>query len=358
MAARNERSGKSGKNDLNDEEYLTMERSVISITFGECVENHAGMQKIGERAEVGQGLSVKEMREIKKNLIGKRFSHVPGIEKRVQLFNLKSILETRIQSGKEPNKIPEGVFVPDAAILIIKNGVDLLFGEGYADKLFGEQCTLETDKKMYAYGRVVEKRIRHNLCFADFNQDSDFENGKGTVVSFGDMPHSFGESRIPLLKRVREELGMLNPKLSMLFAEGNYYYDKDKCGITNHGDFERRKVLCLRLGADFPISYQWYHGAMGGIPFGSRIETTLNHGDIYIMSEEAVGTEWTNKTVEYRNRFTLRHAAGFEKLIATKPKKKRAVVEREGYVINPKTGKLIKIGGPTYKKMQTTTSEL
>jgi len=328
----------------DDDEYLTMERSTISLTFREVAENHAGMQQIGVRAAKGEGLTMDELRSIRKLFIESRFSHLSDIEKRVTFLNLTSILLTRIQSGKEELKLPEDVIVPEAGLLIIKGGVDLLFGKGYADKLFQEQTTLETDKKMFAYGRVVDKNIRHNLCFADFGQRADFPNKKGTIISFN-------EGQIPYLKRVREEFGNIHSKLSMLFAEGNYYYDKDKCAIRYHGDKEARKVICIRLGSDFPICFQWFHGAMGGKTFGEPIETILQHGDIYIMSEEAVGTEWTNNTNEYKKRFTLRHAAGFDHLIAIKPKKKRAIVEREGYVINPKTGKQIKIGGATHKKL-------
>lgn len=329
----------------DDEEYLTMERSVISLTFGECVENHAGMQKIGVTAKAGEGLTVGDCSAIKRKFISE-YSHVPEIEKRVKLFNLKSILEARIQSGKESKKIPEGAIVPDAAVLIIKGGVDLIFGAGFADKLFQEQTKLETDKQMYAYGGVRNKHARHNLCFAGFGQRAHFSIGKGTIISFDD-------SVIPFLKMVRDKLGSIHPKLEGLLAEGNYYYDVDKCYISYHVDQERRKVLCVRLGADFPILYQWYHGASGGVPFGEKIETVLSHGDIYIMSEEAVGTDSLSKRIEYRNRFTLRHAAGFEHVLAakSKPKKKKTPKEKEGYVLNPKTGKMVKIGGPTYKKM-------
>ena len=329
----------------DDEEYLTMERSVISLTFSECVENNAGMQKIGITGKAGEGLTVGDCRAIKRKIISE-YSHVPEIEKRVKLFNLKSILETRIQSGKESKKIPEGAIVPDAAVLIIKGGVDMIFGIGFADKLFREQTKLETDKKMYAYGGVRNKHARHNLCFADFDQAADFDNGKGTIFAFHNP-------KIPFLKIVRDKLGSIHPKLEGLLAEGNYYYDVDRCFINLHNDRERRKVLCVRLGADFPIIYQWYHGASGGVQFGEKIETVLSHGDIYIMSEEAVGTDSLSNRIEYRNRFTLRHAAGFEHVLAkhAKPKKKRTTVLKEGYVLNPKTGKQIKIGGATHKKL-------
>lgn len=230
--------------------------------------------------------------------------------------------------------------LPEAGVLVIRNGVDLLFRKGFADALFEEQATLETDKKMYAYGRVVDKNIRHNLCFADVDQAADFENKKGTIISFDG-------GRVPNLKRLRDSLGSaIHPKFSKTFAEGNYYYDIERCAIRAHGDAEARKVLCVRLGADFPICFQWYRGASGGVPVGSRIDTLLHHGDIYVMSEEAVGTEWKNGTVAYRTKFTLRHSAGLDSVL--NPTKK---VYGEGYVLNPATGKHVKIGGAVHKKM-------
>lgn len=48
-----------------------------------------------------------------------------------------------------------------------------------------------------------------------------------------------------------------------------------------------------------------------------RGEVILNNGDIYIMSEKAVGTDWKKK-----NTLTLRHAAGAPKYLGFKEKKK------------------------------------
>lgn len=311
------------------ESYLTKEKSVVSLTFRECVENHAGMQMIGKTVLPGEGLSMKELYSIMSSLESK----YRGLAK-IELFDLKAIL-------LEQDVDVDDAIVPDAGFLVIRNGVDLLFRKGVSDSLFTEQTTLETDKKMFAYGRVVDKNIRHNLCFADVDQSADFENKKGTIVSFNG-------GRIPHLKRLRDNLGtLIHPKFHNSYAEGNYYYDKMKCAIRAHGDTEARKVLCVRLGADFPLCYQWYRGASGGTPIGERIDVTLSHGDIYIMSEEAVGTEWKNHTTAYRSKFTLRHSAGFDSMLVQKKK----VEYKEGYVTNPLTGKLIKVGGPTHKKL-------
>lgn len=86
-------------------------------------------------------------------------------------------------------------------------------------------------------------------------------------------------------------------------AEGNYYYNVKKCYIEYHGDGERRLVIGVRLGATFPLHYRWY---LKGAKVGNVLTIDLNGGDMYVMSEVAVGWNWLKKTVP-----TLRHSAGF-----------------------------------------------
>ena len=87
----------------------------------------------------------------------------------------------------------------------------------------------------------------------------------------------------------------------------HYYYDKYVCGIGFHGDSERRKVIGIRLGngESTPLHYQWFKN---GEAIGERIILQLNGGDIYVMSEKAVGTDWKKRLI-----YTLRHATGCEK---------------------------------------------
>ena len=94
----------------------------------------------------------------------------------------------------------------------------------------------------------------------------------------------------------------MGDKAKELACEGNYYYDVSKCGIGFHGDGERKRVVGLRLGASIPLHYQWFQKS---VPIGQRYIVELEHGDLYIMSEKAVGTDWL-----FRSKLTLRHAAG------------------------------------------------
>jgi len=61
-----------------------------------------------------------------------------------------------------------------------------------------------------------------------------------------------------------------------------------------------------------PFHFQWFQNSK---PIGTRIKLILNHGDMYIMSEKAVGFDWKKRKIP-----TLRHAAGSEKYLTIKKK--------------------------------------
>lgn len=246
----------------------------ITLTFGDCAENHRGMQEIGKKAS--DGLSHEELLKIKAQY-----------ESEGLITQLISLHEITICGNSTHVKCDCVAAKPEAYLLVVRKGCR------NADALLSEQMTLERDSKAFMYGRVVNKKARHNLCFSDFEQAPSYEEGKGTVVSF---------SRLPELSKVRAQLGGFTEKLSNLQCEGNYYYDINTTYIGFHGDTERRIVVAVRLGASFPIHYQWYRE---NEPVDDMFSLTLHHGDIYFMSDKAVGYDWKKKKI-----FTLRHAAG------------------------------------------------
>jgi hypothetical protein len=257
-----------------------------TITFGDQAENHVGMQKIGSLAS--EGFSKTDL-EVSKSWFDER-----GIA--TELIALHDSL---------PEAILQSHPGMEAYVLIARGGVSVMLDmpDG-ADKLMWEQRSLERDTKAFMKGRVVNKHARYNLCFGSFDQEPDYENKKGRVVSFGS---------VPLLQRLREGWeGVVGAKGAELEAEGNYYYDLAKCGIGYHGDTERRKVIAVRLGASMPLCYLWFQDS---IVVSQRIDLTLQHGDVYFMSEKATGQDWLKKKVP-----TLRHAAGSRKFIEI-PKK-------------------------------------
>jgi len=153
-------------------------------------------------------------------------------------------------------------------------------------------------------GGVKNKKIRHNLTFAEKSQEPDYENKKGRIVNFNDLE---------CLARIKYELvGVLDEPL---VAEGNHYYDIEECGIGFHGDAERKLVFALRLGSSIPLHYQWFLRFQS---IGKRVKISLNSGDMYMMSEKAVGQDWLKSSM-----LTLRHAAGCQKSLTIKKKRKR-----------------------------------
>lgn len=124
-------------------------------------------------------------------------------------------------------------------------------------------------------------------------------------------------SSVPYIDKIRNKLSTyLNGANNLVgkvivfgedFIKNPYYYDITKCGISFHGDTERTKVIGIRTGKDLPLHYQWYHK---GNRIWNRAIINLSHGDIYIMSEKAVGNDWKKKLFP-----TLRHATGAAKYI-------------------------------------------
>lgn len=87
-----------------------------------------------------------------------------------------------------------------------------------------------------------------------------------------------------------------------LVAEGNLYKDNTRQGIGWHGDAERKLVIGVRLGGSMRLKFAWFHRSM---PLSSSHEVILNHGDIYVMSNKAVGSDWQCRSLQ-----TVRHCAG------------------------------------------------
>ena len=261
--------------------FLKKMNHTFTLTFCETAENHVGMQKIGSLAQ--RGFTCEELLNIKKNLESK--------------FN-----DIKIEYIKCNDFLDKSINAEEASILIIRNGLNFISN---IDLIYKEQLDLKKDDKAFMYGRVVNKLARHNLCFADIDQEADFINKKGTIINF---------KNLEFLNECRKNLEVyFGDKAKNLYAEGNYYYDIKKCGIGFHGDAERKIVIGIRLGKTLPLHFQWF---IESKEIGERIKLTLNHGDIYIMSEKATGNDWKKRKI-----FTLRHAAGCEKFLTIKNKK-------------------------------------
>ena len=154
-------------------------------------------------------------------------------------------------------------------------------------------------------GKRMNKRARTNLCFVDGReQEPAVFEGKGSIYDLKKM-----EFLNKGVERLREEIanGLIEigskTKVEINVVEGNRYYNLKNTGIGFHGDTERVVVICISIGCDnYPMRWQWFKD---GMPLGKSIDITLNNGDVYIMSEKAVGADW-----KLRSKYTLRHSAG------------------------------------------------
>ena len=242
------------------------------------------MEIIGEKAEAG--FSIQELKEAEA-----KFQQAGAS---TEYFDLKTLGLCNDQERFDR--------ALEAGVLIVRNGVQILGGKKYEFR--HEMKNIDCDKKYFDTRRkkVLNKNARHNVCFAYKDQEPDIENKKGTIINIYSLEQ---------LKTVIGNLHLyLGEKARKLIGELNHYYDVRKCGIGFHGDTERRIVICVRLGESFPLHYFWYENSKR---VGERIVLPeLNEGDIYIMSDKAVGWDWK---LRKNNRLTLRHAAGCNKFV-------------------------------------------
>ena len=246
----------------------------ITITFGDVAENHVGNQQINNNANIDKGFSKEQM-----ETFVKLFNDKYGTNGTIHILNNHKDQEY-------------------ASLIHIPNAIEKM--EINPDDLFKEQTNFTWDSKYYDTRRskVLNKNARHNICYNNESQEPDYENKKGTIKSW---------KSVPLLDKVRTNMiDILGHKYSDIVAEGNLYYKPNKCGIGFHGDTERHIVVAIRLGETIPLVYQWYKN---GVKYRDSIKfLNIKHGDLYIMSEKAVGRDWKKRGI-----FTLRHAAGCKK---------------------------------------------
>ena len=264
----------------------------MSITFGDRVENHVGIQMIGELAS--EGFTFSEL------ISAKTKFELKGCD--TELIEL----HTNIPISSIPNTSSPKDYIQKeglkAWILIVRDGTNVLNPKNNPTELYHEQDLLSIDKKVKMCGNVVNKHARQNLCYGETSQEPNYESGKGCVVAFSD---------VPILNEIRNNMSeFIGPKANKLQAELNKYNDVNKCGIGFHGDSERKIVSCARIGASLDLHYQWF---LEGKPIGDRIKLKLNHGDFYVMSEKATGFDWKRRKIP-----TLMHAAGCKKYLTIK----------------------------------------
>lgn len=155
------------------------------------------------------------------------------------------------------------------------------------------------DKFAVLQGKVKNAHSRHLVFVAEESRQGNPSTGIHTVLAW---------KTLPFLEAARNDV--LNKFLADPYHVNSacilHYSDINKCGIRWHGDGERRRTILYRLGTNShmrPIHFQWY---LNSAPVCDPISITLNHGDYFIPSTKAVGTDWKVRKVP-----TLRHSTGF-----------------------------------------------
>lgn len=242
--------------------------STITLTFSECVENSTGMEHIGDTCDSG----------FNENDIYKAIDYCKKHKIEYALYDLSNLALPNWDVDDEC-----------CLLLIMKNFVDY----EKSRQMFDMLSQLNWDSKYFDVRRnkVLNKHARHNLCFANYYSEPNYENRMGRVYDMGDLPELF------MLKEKIKDMTDLD-----LFCEGNYYYDLRKCGIGWHGDGERKKNVGVRFGDTLDLHFRWYY--MNQI-VSDIFTVTLNSGDAYIMGDKTIGNDWKR-----RNIHTLRHACG------------------------------------------------
>jgi hypothetical protein len=297
----------------------------ITITFGDQAENHAGMQKIG--IPKNKGFTVSELRNIK------------------ELMESMGCVCELIDLTKALDGLPDLPKIPPAKVLIIRGIFDTPYFKEYSpDKAFKELKSFKWDTYLVNMRRKViqNKLSRANMCVSnsfdipEYTEDDAQQHLKGGYWQHENLSSLYKKQeeykkihtklpkelldsakgtvlkwrRLPVLNTFKYFIEKyFGEPAKNLVAEGNSYVELNKCGIGFHGDTERHIVIGIRFGKPFPMHFNWYHQFK---QIGKRIILPqLNQGDVYIMSEKAVGSDWMAKGAKHS--LTIRHAAGCAK---------------------------------------------
>lgn len=300
-----------------DDLKALMQKERISLTCAPGGENHRGNQLIGRMPIKGEGFTARDIDEG----LGPYFSEKIG-EENVEVIDLNANSLDKII-----NMLPDEY---QARVILLRNWVQTELGEGKTEEIYGEMYKDNWDSKYLdpnkdkrdadgnkilgedgkpLKGRVLNKKARKNICYVPgMSQTANYDKGEGTIIDLKSKAVLYRAIE-SLKKHISAGLVRIDSKtkVEINVVEGNRYYNLKNTGIGFHGDTERVVVICITIGGggNYPMRWQWFKD---GLPVGEPIDVELNDGDVYIMSEKAVGADWKKKSM-----YTLRHAAGADK---------------------------------------------
>ena len=304
-----------------------MNQERISLTMAPGGENNRGMEIIGRMPITGEGFTAKDIDGL--GMLFRKQNEKQNKNKNILVLNLNELSGNEIIQNLEKTN--------QARILVIRNWAK---GAGFdTSKIYNECIQDEWDaeyldpnkyrteivdgKEVKVRGKRMNKRARKNICWAyGREQEPAVYEGKGRIVDILKRP-ILNAAVEKLKKQITTGLIAIGSKtkVEINVIEGNRYYNLKNTGIGYHGDTERVVVICLTIGGGghYPMCWQWFNDAM---PIGNNINIGLNDGDVYIMSEKAVGADW-----KLRSKYTIRHAAGAKKYISLR----RWEMKRDAY---------------------------
>ena len=312
----NYNQNKQNMQNLSNQEIANMmEGERMSLTCAPGGENNRGMEIIGRMPIKGEGFTANDIEGL-----GPYFDKLmpPKMDAEKNLCCPKvSVLDLNCLSLDDA--VDELEDEDQARVLVLRGwakGADVDIYKEIApirwDSEYLDPNKYRTEivdgEEVKVRGRPMNKLARTNLCFvAGREQKPAVLEGKGTIYDLKRMTVLNAA-----VERLREDIakGLIEigskTKVIINVVEGNRYYDLKKTGIGFHGDTERVVVICLSIGGvRYPMRWQWFKD---GMPVGKPIEIFLNSGDVYVMSEKAVGADWKKSSL-----YTLRHAAGADK---------------------------------------------
>ena len=255
-----------------------------------------------------------------------------------------------------------------AYVLVLRNGMQHLGVD--KDVLLKQiQEVPAVDKQMLntRQNKVQNKLKRHNLNIGDKIIKADIAKGQSTMYNF----KCTFLSEAKKLRDAFTKMGKENKLETMtnLLAEANIYYaDEYKknhyCGIGYHGDAERPNspVIGCNVGKTRYLSFRSFYKSRY---YRDETRIKLNHGDIYFMSEHAVGVNWKKSgSVVYRHRAgslkflekddkdrKRRWALAEKKAKAKKESKKKEAKKKKRKRVPNDKEETVEMDGKKYKKI-------
>lgn len=330
--------------EMSDSELDAMMKTErISLTCAPGGENNRGMEIIGRMPIKGEGFTSKDIEGL-----GPYFNKLMGASfgnRKAFVLDLNALsLDEYIDNGLDDED--------QARVLILRDWASQTMGaHGWTREVYKEIAPIRWDaeyldpnkyrteivdgKEVRIRGKRMNKLARTNLCFvADREQEPAVFEGKGTIYDLKKLEY-LNKGVEKLKEQIATGLIKIGSKTKVIInvVEGNRYYDLKKTGIGFHGDTERVVVICISIGGEaYPMRWQWFKD---GMPIGKAIDVKLNSGDVYIMSEKAVGADWKKKS-----KYTLRHSAGAKKYTSLdRWEKKRPAYEAKMKKKSEKTAK-------------------